>query len=181
MKRDGSPVPLSPKIVDFGSDGRMLFYLGPSTETITSLANCVSALYERVKEINCGDWIFHGSVTNVSELWQTHWNCARKINIDDCLYLDLEKVFETVGPRVDLYLEGLKKIEEKSTVLDGKFVFKNTRLSVLHVGKMYERGEFIENILEDYPYLEGDDIRFAQTLLQGASGSRSAAHDRGGR
>jgi uncharacterized protein (DUF433 family) len=113
---------------------------------------------ERIKEVGC-DWTVN--MTAVAAFSRTHWN-VRKIYIDDCLYLDLEKVVESVGPRVDLYRDGLKKIEENSNVLGGEPVFRNTRLSVLHVGKMFERGETLENILEDYPYLEGDDVRFAQ-------------------
>lgn len=118
---------------------------------------------ERVKEVEWRDWTFHhASFDATSEAWQTRWTNLRKIDIDECLFLDLEKVLQTVGPRVDLYLEGLKKIEEKCVVLDGEPVFKGTRLSVLHIGKMYDRGESIDNILEDYPYLGGDDVRFAQ-------------------
>ena len=116
---------------------------------------------ERVKGINCGDWTFHDNAANVSELWHTHWTCTRKIYVDDCLYLDLDKVVEAVGPRVDLYMDGLKKIEEKSAILAGEPVYKGTRLSVFHIGKMLDRGESIENILKDYPYLEKDDVRFA--------------------
>jgi uncharacterized protein (DUF433 family) len=52
-------------------------------------------------------------------------------------------------------------ISRRSNVLDGDPVFKGTRLSVLHIGKMFDRGEALENILEDYPYLEGGDIKFA--------------------
>ena len=115
---------------------------------------------ERVKEVtfDCTS----PDTTVVMAFSQTCWINVRKIYIDDCLYLDLEKVLDTIGPRVDLYREGLKKIEENSDVLGGEPVFRSTRLSVLHIGKMFERGESLENILEDYPYLEGDDVRFAQ-------------------
>jgi uncharacterized protein (DUF433 family) len=114
---------------------------------------------ERVKEVDFFKSTCPDTAAVMASL-QTHWR-ARKIYIDDCLYLDLEKVLDTVGPRVDLYRGGLKKIEENSGVLGGEPVFKNTRLSVLHIGKMSERGEALEHILEDYPYLEGDDVRFA--------------------
>jgi uncharacterized protein (DUF433 family) len=112
--------------------------------------------------IDCGETFLPSFGSNLTEVWRSHWNCERKINIDNCLYLDLDKVFESVGPRVDLYAEGLKRIEERPGVLDGEPAFRNTRLSVLHIGKMFDRGERLENILEDYPYLEEDDVRFAQ-------------------
>jgi uncharacterized protein (DUF433 family) len=85
-----------------------------------------------------------------------------KLTIDRYIFLDLGKVCEEVRPRVDLYVEGLKKIDEKEGVLSGDAVFKNTRLSVSHVGKMRDRGETVENIRGDYPYLTDDDIKFAR-------------------
>ena len=62
---------------------------------------------------------------------------------------------------MDLYAEGLMRTDEKSEVLGGKPVFRGTRLSVDHIGKMYGRGKSLANILEDYPYLTEQDVRFA--------------------
>lgn len=96
------------------------------------------------------------------------WRCTPikysclHIELDKYLTLDVSKVFETVKPRVCLYTRGLGRIEEKGEILGGEAVFKGTRLSVAHIGKMFDKGETIENILDDYDYLTEDDVRFAQ-------------------
>ena len=86
-------------------------------------------------------------------------NAVRCTNvyIDDCVYLDMERVWVKVKPRIDLYAEGLKRIEEKDGVMSRDAVFKGSRLPVSHIGKMYSEGrETMENILNDYPYLTPD-------------------------
>jgi len=85
-----------------------------------------------------------------------------RLMLDDYLFIDTEKVAKDLGPRLDAYAEGLTRIEEKEGVLGGEAVFKKTRLSVRHIGKMREDGEAIENIIEDYPYLHKDDVEFAR-------------------
>jgi uncharacterized protein (DUF433 family) len=85
-----------------------------------------------------------------------------RLKLSDYLFIDFEKVAKDVAPRVDLYAEGLSRIEEREGVLGGEAVFRNTRLSVNHIGKMRDNGESIEEIIKDYPYLRKDDIDFAQ-------------------
>jgi uncharacterized protein (DUF433 family) len=87
--------------------------------------------------------------------WATH------LEIDDYVFIDVRRVFQDLSPRMNLYAEGLKRIEEKSAVLGGKPVFRGTRLSVHHIGKMFGRGESLANIVDDYPYLTEHDVRFA--------------------
>lgn len=106
------------------------------------------------------------------------------VDIDTTLRIDLAKVFHEVMPRVDLYAEGLKRIETKEGVLGGEAVFKGTRLSVHHVGKMAERGEPIENILSDYSHLNltENDVAFAQLYCRAnppRGRPRMNAEDRG--
>jgi uncharacterized protein (DUF433 family) len=84
------------------------------------------------------------------------------VNIDNYLSIDVGKACEEVKPRVNLYASGLERVEENDAVLGGAAVFKGTRLSVLHIGKMAEAGESIENILEDYPNLTEGDVKFAR-------------------
>jgi uncharacterized protein (DUF433 family) len=85
-----------------------------------------------------------------------------RMPIDAALFIDFDKVRDELTPRVDLYAAGLSRIEEKEGTLGGEAVFKNTRLSVRHVGKMSADGEPAESILSDYPYLREDDIQFAR-------------------
>jgi len=85
-----------------------------------------------------------------------------RLKLGDYLFIDFEKVAKDLAPRVALYAEGLSRIEEREGVLGGEAVFRNTRLSVNHIGKMRDNGESIEEIIKDYPYLHRDDIDFAQ-------------------
>ena len=87
---------------------------------------------------------------------------ADRLKLGDYLFIDFQKVAENLAPRVDSYAEGLSRIEEKEGVLGGEAVFKNTRLSVNHIGKMRDGGEAVENIIEDYPYLRQGDVEFAR-------------------
>jgi uncharacterized protein (DUF433 family) len=88
-------------------------------------------------------------------------SCDR-LKLDNYLFIDVEKVAKDVAPRIDLYAGGLSRIEETPGVLGGEAVFRNTRLSVNHIGKMRDSGESIKDIIEDYPYLHENDIEFAR-------------------
>jgi uncharacterized protein (DUF433 family) len=92
-------------------------------------------------------------------------SCDR-LKLDDYLFIDIKKAAKDLAPRIDLYAEGLTRIEEKEGVLGGEAVFKNTRLSVKHIGKMREGGEAIADIIEDYPYLHDNDIEFARLYFK---------------
>jgi uncharacterized protein (DUF433 family) len=85
----------------------------------------------------------------------------KSVSIDRYIQLNLAEVCENLFPKVSLYMSGLLTVEERSDILGGEAVFKDTRLSVLHVGKMVENGELVENIIEDYPYLTSRDVEFA--------------------
>lgn len=84
------------------------------------------------------------------------------LEIDRYLTINLNRVCEDVGGRIELYATGLDRVEENESVLGGAAVFKGTRLSVLHVGKMADRSISTSEILEDYPFLTESDIEFAR-------------------
>jgi uncharacterized protein (DUF433 family) len=122
--------------------------------------------WERVDKLDWAVWHaanFSRRFSKTADLFENYLKegSPSGLEIDDYVVIDFKKVFEDLSPRVDLYAKGLRRIEEKDSVLSGKAVFKGSRLSVTHVGKMFERGESLANILEDYPYLTEDDVRFA--------------------
>jgi uncharacterized protein (DUF433 family) len=84
------------------------------------------------------------------------------VEIDNYLSISLGKACGEIKPRVDLYANGLDRVEETDAILGGKAVFRDTRISVAHIGKMAERGETVANILEDYPKLTEGDVNFAR-------------------
>lgn len=87
---------------------------------------------------------------------------ALRIPLDKFLTLDLDEACKKVKPRLHLYVSGLSRTEERPDVLGGEAIFKDSRLPVMHVGKMIDRGETMANILEDYPYLTESDVHFAR-------------------
>jgi uncharacterized protein (DUF433 family) len=90
------------------------------------------------------------------------FSSCNRLKLDDYLFIDVEKVAKDVAPRIELYAEGLSRIEERDDVLGGEPVFRNTRLSVKHIGKMRDDGGAAKDILEDYPYLRERDVEFAR-------------------
>lgn len=107
------------------------------------------------------NWTVKSNADGESARWICAFENKASVDIDRYLTIDLSRVLHRVSPRVEVYCTGLSRVEEKEDVLGGEAVFTGTRLSVLHIGKMVEGGEPIENILEDYPYLNEDDIKFA--------------------
>lgn len=95
------------------------------------------------------------------DAWEPVLTRAR-VHLDKFLCVDLSPAFADLRPRVDLYATGLARVEERPGVLGGEAVFKDTRLPVRHIGAMIERGEPLEHILEDYPYLTEGDVEFAR-------------------
>lgn len=92
-------------------------------------------------------------------------NCDR-VELDTHIFIDVKSLVEELAPRMTLYATGLSRIEEREGVLGGEAVFRGTRLSVRHIGKMFDGGEPVANIVEDYPYLREDDIQFAHLFYQ---------------
>jgi uncharacterized protein (DUF433 family) len=54
-----------------------------------------------------------------------------------------------------------KRVVTDEKVLGGEPTFTKSRLAVRHVGGMLLKGASKNEVLEDYPYLEDEDIEFA--------------------
>jgi uncharacterized protein (DUF433 family) len=85
-----------------------------------------------------------------------------RVDIDNYLEINLGKACDDVRPRMTLYADGLSRVEENDAVLGGAAVFRGTRISVLHIGKMAGRGANVRDILEDCPSLTEADVEFAK-------------------
>ncbi|HUZ57682.1 MAG TPA: DUF433 domain-containing protein [Hanamia sp.] len=63
----------------------------------------------------------------------------------------------------------LNRVTNNPAVLAGKPVIRGMRLSVEHILKMLARGISHKDIIEEYPFLEEDDIRacllYAATII----------------
>lgn len=111
-----------------------------------------------------------GCWTSFRDNWRRSlWDCefsTAHVGIDNYIEINVGKACEEVRPRVNLYAEGLDRVEESDPVLGGAAVFKDTRISVLHIGKMADRGVSTTEILEDYESLTMGDVEFAKLYFR---------------
>ena len=56
----------------------------------------------------------------------------------------------------------MKKIVKNTGIQGGSYVFEGTRISVFQIKGLLKRGISNEEILEDYPDLEAEDIENAK-------------------
>lgn len=87
-------------------------------------------------------------------------------NFNRVVTFNYDAAVEAAACRIELYRRGKERIASSEAVLGGEPVFAGTRLSVRHVGGMRLNGEPVDRILEDYPYLTGEDIEFAAVYAQ---------------
>jgi len=63
----------------------------------------------------------------------------------------------------------LNRVTNNPAILAGKPIIRGMRLSVEHILKMLARGISHKDIIEEYPFLEEDDIRacllYAATII----------------
>lgn len=81
-------------------------------------------------------------------------------------YLRVGKIVEGLLPKVTRFFGWRSQLVTDEKILGGETVFPDTRLSVRHIGAMAERGERVEAILEDYPYLTSEDVELARIFVQ---------------
>ena len=73
----------------------------------------------------------------------------------------LRATVEAVAKRIAAFEKWKEsRVLKDPAILAGEPVFRGSRLSVRHIGLRAAR-EALENILEDYPYLNTDDVLFA--------------------
>lgn len=69
--------------------------------------------------------------------------------------------------------ELLKRITARPDVFGGKPIIRDIRISVELILSLMSQGETVEQLLDDYPELEPDDIRaciaYAHTVIAGDS------------
>jgi uncharacterized protein (DUF433 family) len=67
---------------------------------------------------------------------------------------------------IDRYETLKAKLVSNPSILGDKTVFPGSRLSVQRIGRSLERGETLEALREDYPYLTDEDFDFAQVFVK---------------
>lgn len=67
---------------------------------------------------------------------------------------------------IDRFETWKAKLINNPNILGGETVFPGSRLSVQRIGSSLERGETLEVLREDYPYLTDEDFDFAQVFVK---------------
>ena len=88
------------------------------------------------------------------------------VKLSDVVTFNYDAAVEAAARRIELYRRGKERVTSSEAVLGGEPVFAGTRLAVRHVGGMRLRGEPVERILEDYPYLSEEDVEFAALFAE---------------
>ncbi len=76
------------------------------------------------------------------------------------------RIIELLKKIMKQFAEWKKNLIINDNIMGGEAVFPNSRLSVRHIGGMLEKGESYEVILEDYPYLTVEDLKFAEIYVK---------------
>jgi len=87
------------------------------------------------------------------------------IELGAYLEVRLALAVHDVEERLERFAKWKKKLVIREDVLGGEPVFPNSRLSVRHIGEMARHDGSVNEILEDYPYLDEQDIEFAKQFV----------------
>jgi uncharacterized protein (DUF433 family) len=90
-----------------------------------------------------------------------HSRPPETVELSSVLRLALGPIVRELTEKVAAFDAWKKKLVIRDDILGGEPVFPGSRLAVRHVGGLMERGESSEAIIEDYPYLDEQDLKFA--------------------
>ncbi|MFN6518275.1 MAG: DUF433 domain-containing protein [Nostoc sp. CreGUA01] len=88
------------------------------------------------------------------------------IEIARFIKIEVEAIANEVLEFINSFQAWKKNLVSDPNIMGGETVFPNSRLTVRHIGSMLDRGESLENIREDYPYLTEEDMKFAQVYVK---------------
>jgi uncharacterized protein (DUF433 family) len=80
--------------------------------------------------------------------------------------LQLNTVSQELSELISQFEQWKSHLISDSQIMAGKTVFPNSRLSVHHIGQIIIRGESLQAIREDYPYLSELDLQFAPLYVK---------------
>jgi uncharacterized protein (DUF433 family) len=89
----------------------------------------------------------------------------QSIELGAYLELKLALAVQEVEARIERFARWKNKLVVRDDILGGEPVFPRSRLAVRQIGEMARRGASVTDILEDYPYLEPQDIEFAKQFV----------------
>ena len=97
--------------------------------------------------------------------WETKLRRLRLRGVVE-VEIDPRPVRRDVDRRVGVFVRGRRRVASDPNVVGGEPVFAGTRIPVRHVGLLAKKKTALEEILEDYPALSGEDIEFARFFVE---------------
>ncbi|NES21149.1 MAG: DUF433 domain-containing protein [Symploca sp. SIO3E6] len=86
---------------------------------------------------------------------------ASTVEFANFFVLKLNSINQELSELISQFNEWKGSLVTDPKTMGGQTVFPNSRLSVHHIGQIIDRGESIQVIQEDYPYLSKLDLKFA--------------------
>jgi uncharacterized protein (DUF433 family) len=118
-----------------------------------------------LKEIN-----FDFSVnyrTHLHQALQTAWEQQLSIlEFGRFFTLNISEIGQELQTLIDRFEAWKARLVTNPNILGGEIVFPNSRLSVHRIGGSLVRGESVELLQEDYPYLTNEDLNFANIYVK---------------
>ncbi|MEA5506271.1 DUF433 domain-containing protein [Halotia wernerae UHCC 0503] len=88
------------------------------------------------------------------------------IEIIKFVKIEVEPIAKEVFELIKRFQAWKKNLVSDPNIMGGETVFPNSRLTVRHIGSMLDKGESLELVCKDYPYLTEEDIKFAQVYVK---------------
>jgi uncharacterized protein (DUF433 family) len=91
---------------------------------------------------------------------------ASEVVLSGAIVLRVREARDSVLKRLEQLRKWQESLVSDPDILGGETVFPHSRLSVRRIGTALERGESRAAVKEDYPYLNDDDLEFAQLYVR---------------
>jgi uncharacterized protein (DUF433 family) len=118
-----------------------------------------------LKEIN-----FDFSVsyrTHLHQALQTAWKQQDStLEFGRFFTLNVSEIGKELQTLIDRFESWKARLVSNPNILGGEIVFSDSRLSVQRIGGSLIRGENLEVLREDYPYLTAEDLDFARIYVK---------------
>ena len=90
---------------------------------------------------------------------------AKFFEVAKFLILQLDEQAQELSSLIEQFNHWKSELVTDVNIKGGERVFPQSRLSVRRIGTLLNKGEKPENILEDYPFLSAEDLKFAQLFV----------------
>jgi uncharacterized protein (DUF433 family) len=138
----------------------------PATTSSRDRLSFGTLVYLRaLKEINFDFSV--GYRIQLYELLQTAWEQqVSTLEFGKFFTLKVSEIGQELQTLIDRFEAWKARLTIDPEILGGETVFPASRLSVQRIGSCLERGEALEVLREDYPYLTDEDFNFARIYVK---------------